>query len=118
MTKAERFRYMEERAAHRPDGTERKPAKAKRGPEPIEQKLQVAGATEGLDGAGPLSMHNFAARGARRSVYAFEGRAEECRPSRKSTRASSNHIKTDSAIRHRMMKQIEGPTARHQRRSP
>lgn len=116
MTKAERFRYMAERA-HDSDGAAAKPAR-KKGPTPVEQKLQIARATEGLDGAGPQSMHNFAARGAHRSVYAFEGTAEDGRPSRKSTRTSSQHIKTDSAIRQRMMKQIEGPTARHQRRSP
>ena len=114
VTKAERFRYMTERAAHKPA----KAAKAKR-PEPTEQKLQAARVTEGLDGAGPSVMHNFSPRGARRSVYAFEGSTEANRPSRKSTRSSSSeHIKTDSAIRPRIMKQIQGPSARHERRSP
>lgn len=110
MTKAERFRYAAERTAH-------KPARPKK-PDPMEEKLQAAGETEGLAGAGPTAMHNFAPRGAHRSVYAFEGTKEEHRPSRKSTRTSSQHIKTDSAIRQRMMMQIEGPSARHQRSSP
>ncbi len=110
MTKAERFRYAAERTNHK----SAKPKKA----EPMEQKLRAAQATEGLDGAGPATLHNFATRGAHGSVYAFEGSTEKHRPSRKSTRASSQHIKTDSSIRQRLMKQIEGPSARHQRRSP
>ncbi len=110
MTKAERYRYAAERTNHKPA----KPKKAA----PLEQKLRAARTTEGLDGAGPAALHNFAPRGAHRSVYAFEGTTEKNRPSRKSTRASSQHIKTDSSIRRRIMKQIEGPSARHQRRSP
>jgi hypothetical protein len=113
MTKAERFRYAAERSAHKPEA----PTKAKRS-DPTEVKLRAAGVTEGLEGAGPSAMHNYSPRGARRSVYAFEGGAEDARPSRKSTRGSSHHIKTDSAVRQRVMMQIGGPSARHDRRSP
>jgi hypothetical protein len=66
-------------------------------------------------------MRNFSqsGQGVRRSVYAFEDSVVPHRPSRKSSRSGSrNHIKTDSAVRRRLMKQIEGPTARHDRRSP
>jgi hypothetical protein len=113
VTKAERFRYVAERSAHKPA----QPTKAKRR-EPTENKLRSAGVTEGLEGAGRSAMHNYSPRGARRSVYAFEGSVEGARPSRKSTRGSSHHIKTDSAVRRRIMKQVEGPSTRHDRRSP
>jgi hypothetical protein len=74
-TKAEWFRYLSERSG--PKRTK----KAKRKAGPAEPKP-----------------HNLSVRD-RKALYALEDVAPGARPSRKSTRKSSNRQKTDSAIR-------------------
>lgn len=116
-TKAERFRYTAERS-----GPKRAPRPGRRRRDvPVDTAQPGVSATDRRAGGGSTAMRNYAVsgRGARTSVYALEDTVASHRPSRKSSRSGSrNHIKTDSTVRRRLMKQIEGPTARHDRRSP
>ncbi len=59
--------------------------------------------------------HNEAARAAKNSSYELEG-SGTARPSRKSTRRSPTHVKTDSALRITTMNRNASPQARSQRR--
>lgn len=59
--------------------------------------------------------HNEAARAAKNSSYELEG-SGSARPSRKSTRRSPTHVKTDSALRITTMNRNASPHARSQRR--
>jgi hypothetical protein len=59
--------------------------------------------------------HNEAARAAKNSSYELEF-SETSRPSRKSTRRSPTHVKTDSALRITAMNRTTSPQARAQRR--
>jgi hypothetical protein len=61
--------------------------------------------------------HNEAARAGKNSAYELEGPTlAASRPSRKSTRRSPTHIKTDSALRITTMNRNASPQARSQRR--
>jgi hypothetical protein len=60
--------------------------------------------------------HNEAPSRTRKSSYAFEV-AATARPSRKSTRKSSNRQKTDSGLRIAAMKRNASPESRASRRS-
>jgi hypothetical protein len=59
--------------------------------------------------------HNEAARAAKNSSYELES-SGTARPSRKSTRRSPTHVKTDSALRITAMNRNASPQARSQRR--
>jgi len=59
--------------------------------------------------------HNEAARAAKNSSYELEG-SGTARPSRKSTRRSPTHVKTDSGLRITAMNRIATPQARSERR--
>jgi hypothetical protein len=59
--------------------------------------------------------HNEAARAAKNSTYELEG-SGSARPSRKSTRRSPTHVKTDSALRITTVNRNTSPQARSQRR--
>ena len=61
------------------------------------------------------STHNEAARAAKNSSYELES-SGSARPSRKSTRRSPTHVKTDSALRIVAMNRNASPQARSQRR--
>ena len=54
--------------------------------------------------------HNTAARARKNSAYEFEVSAE--RPSRKSTRRSPTHVKTDSALRLTAVRRSSSPGSR------
>jgi len=54
--------------------------------------------------------HNTAARAGKNSAYEFEVSAD--RPSRKSTRRSPTHVKTDSALRLNAVRRSSAPGAR------
>ena len=72
-TKAEWFRYHEERS----------------GPKRPKQKKKAA----------PAKPHNVSDRAARKALYALEDRPPGQRPSRKSSRKASNRQKTDAQFR-------------------
>lgn len=59
--------------------------------------------------------HNYAPRAEKTSAYDIEFAAPDQRPSRKSTRKSHNHIKTDSPLRIATMNQVASPEARARR---
>jgi hypothetical protein len=101
-TKAQRFRYQMERAAHegRPRAAGRRPAR--RGP----PKDPVPNPTA----------HNRAPRATKNALYELEVSATT-RPPRKSTRRSPTHIKTDSALRITAMNRNATPVARAGRRT-
>ena len=104
-TKAERLKTQVERAAQR-----RKAAAAAAGKAPARKPRKK-------DRIPNQASHNEApARGRKRSRYEFEVSLTE-RPSRKSTRKSSNRQKTDSALRTRAMSQNAQPSTRATRRS-
>jgi hypothetical protein len=104
-TRAERLKTQQERAAQR-----RKAAAAAAGKAPARKPRKK-------DRIPNQASHNEApTRGRRRSRYEFEVSLTE-RPSRKSTRKSSNRQKTDSALRTRTMSQNAQPRTRAGRRS-
>ena len=57
-------------------------------------------------------VHNQARRAAKNSPYELEPASAGTRPSRKSTRRSPTHLKTDSALRLRTMAKNAAPTTR------
>ncbi|HXI56800.1 MAG TPA: hypothetical protein VNO55_12115 [Polyangia bacterium] len=104
-TKAERFRAELERSG--PKRTKR----PKRSTQAAQRKRRVG------DGAAPSAStsHNYAPRAEKTSAYDIEFAAPHQRPSRKSTRKSHNHIKTDSTLRIANMNQVASPEARARR---
>jgi hypothetical protein len=132
-TKAQRFKADAQKAAHsknspgtqggRPRAAEAKTARARAG-------AKTAGATprgqSALERAAPRQRrapsvanpagHNTAPRAAKNSSYEFEVSATT-RPSRKSTRKSPTHVKTDSSLRIAAMNKTTSPQARASRRS-
>ncbi len=96
-TKAERFKAEQQRAA----GLDHGKRKAKR----------VGRQQNALS----RPSHNTAPRAGRNSLYALEASPDAKRPSRKSTRKSATHIKTDSALRITVMNKTASPKARAER---
>jgi hypothetical protein len=105
-TKGERFKSDTQREAH-----------AKRAPhashETAGKRAKERGRAKGRL-PNPTS-HNESARAAKKSAYELEPGTSP-RPSRKSTRGSPNHIKTDSGLRITEMNRNASPKARAQRR--
>lgn len=107
-TKAERFRAEMERANAAKHAEE---ARAHQPPPPdpavtlLSKVKQIA--------AGPTS-HNASKHAARKASYALEI-SETPKPSRKSTRASPNHIKPDAALKNRATMKAVSPKARASR---
>jgi len=99
-TKAETFKSETQRAAHGVGAKARKLARdqASKKPNP---------AREGLP-------HNTAARAGKNSPYEFEVSAT--RPSRKSTRRSPTHLKTDATMRLTATERTTAPRARAARK--
>jgi hypothetical protein len=95
-TKAERFRAEQERSG------------PKRAPRPVKHK-------RGRPVPNPTA-HNLAARAAKRGVYVVE-LCMSARPSRKSSRKSKNHIKTDTAMRITAVNRSTSPEVRALRRT-
>jgi hypothetical protein len=94
-TKAQEYRAQSERTG-RPD-----------------PKRQAKAAADARDlGTGRMS-HNDAPRVDRHGAYALEEAG--ARPSRKSTRASSNRMKADGALRVTARERSAAPSARHDR---
>jgi hypothetical protein len=96
-TKAERFKAEQQRAA-RLDHGKRKTGAVQRKQDPT-----------------PRASHNAAPRAGRNSVYELEPSPDAKRPSRKSSRKSATHIKTDSALRIAVMNKTTSPKARAER---
>jgi hypothetical protein len=96
-TKAERFKSDTQRAAQQAAGKRTSKAAGKSG------RSSPGTARDGLP-------HNTAARAGKNSVYEFEVSA--ARPSRKSTRRSPTHVKTDTALRLRATRRTRTPEAR------
>ncbi len=91
-TRSERFKAQMQRQAH-----------AKRAPA-TKVRPRVRGT------------HNEAARAAKNSSYELEAPLGSARPSRKSTRRSPTHVKTDSALRITAMNRNASPQVRSQSR--
>lgn len=110
-TRSERFKAEMERTAHAKRMT--KPARV-----PALKRAALAALVELRPGeARPRARisHNEASRAAKNSSYELESSASS-RPSRKSTRRSPTHVKTDSALRITAMNRNASPQARSQRR--
>jgi hypothetical protein len=98
-TKAERFRAETERSG---------PKRPKKVVQP--KRRAVSDAT-----SSPGPSHNYAPRAEKGSAYDMEFAAPHKRPSRKSTRKSHNHTKTDSSLRITTMNKVASPEARAKR---
>jgi hypothetical protein len=94
-TKAERFRAEQERS-----GPKRAPK-----PEKLKRARVVPNSTA----------HNLSLRAAKKGVYAVE-LSMGARPSRKSSRKSKNHVKTDTAMRMTAVSRATSPEMRAHRR--
>jgi len=97
-TRSERFKAQMQREAHGKKASARSAAAPR---DEIRPRVRVT--------------HNEAARAAKNSSYELEASAG-ARPSRKSTRRSPTHVKTDSALRITAMNRNASPQARSQRR--
>jgi len=97
-TRTERFKAQMQREAHRKKASARSAAAPR---DEVRPRVRVT--------------HNEAARAAKNSSYELEG-SGTARPSRKSTRRSPTHVKTDSALRITAMNRNASPQARSQRR--
>jgi hypothetical protein len=107
MTKAERFKVEQQRAAHE------KHAKT---PDHTSAGVRARARGRRKDRIPNPASHNEAARAGRDSVYEHEVSATT-RPSRKSSRKSPGHIKTDSPLRITTMNRIASPKMRASRPS-
>jgi hypothetical protein len=105
MTKAERFKVEQQRAAHAGKPQQRDHASAGK-------RARVRGRRK--DRIPNPASHNEAARAGRNSIYEHEVSATT-RPSRKSSRKSPGRIKTDSAKRLTAMNRNATPQQRSAR---
>lgn len=111
-TRSERFKAEMQREAHANKVT--KPPRV-----PALKRAALAALIEVHTGeASPRARlsHNEAPRAAKNSSYELEASPASSRPSRKSTRRSPTHVKTDSALRIVAMNRNASPQARSQRR--
>ena len=106
-TKAELFKAEMQRLAH-----EKHPPHPAH--DPAGKRAKLRGRTK--DRVPNPTSHNEAPRAAKNSTYALEI-SETARPSRKSTRRSPTHVKTDSALRITATNLNATPTARSRRGS-
>jgi hypothetical protein len=109
-TKAQRFKAETQRRAQT-----NKPARKskRRGADAATARAALVARHDRLLGNVP---HNAAPRAAKNSAYEIEA-SSSGRPSRKSTRKSPTHIKTDSSLRIRAMNRTASPKARTGRAS-
>lgn len=105
-TKSDQYKADSQRAAQ----TKKKPAAASGAGRPVRKGKPRAAAVPNPAG------HNLSTGAAKKknSTYAFEV-SETTRPSRKSTRRSPNHIKTDAPLRITAMNKNNSPRARASR---
>jgi hypothetical protein len=108
MKKAEQFR----RDTLRPHPKKATPKKAK--PAGPDTSLVGVSATAKKRGAGHTAPRNRSQHADRKATFALEDSATG-RPSRKSSRASANHIKPDNNLRRRQSRRTASPKARARR---
>ncbi len=107
-TRSERFKAEMERAASH--------AKVAAKPEPTRAELAARAEPRTAQARARARVsHNDAPRVAKNSSYEIESSGSS-RPSRKSTRRSPTHVKTDSSLRIAAMNRNASPQARSQRR--
>jgi hypothetical protein len=103
-TKAEEFKAETQRTS--------RPAAGKKTVAPSRSKV---GAARAKDRYPNPTSHNESPRAAKKSAYELEP-AQSPRPSRKSTRRSPTHVKTDSSLRIRAVSRHASPESRSQAR--
>jgi hypothetical protein len=107
-TRAERYKAEAQRRAQQ---NKRKPGRPTGGRRRIGDGLDRAALVARHDGAGRPVPHNSAPRAEKDGVYEIEAVAAG-RPSRKSTRRSPSHIKTDSSLRIKAVDRSASPQER------
>jgi hypothetical protein len=112
-TRAERFKAEAQRRAQA--NKVRRKGKRRAAPQAAAARAALVARHDRLVGNVP---HNAAPRAEKNSAYEIEVSGGSGRPSRKSTRKSPTHIKTDSNLRIREMNRNASPKARSVRRSP
>ncbi|HEX3695512.1 MAG TPA: hypothetical protein VH374_08975 [Polyangia bacterium] len=105
-TRAERYKTEAQRRAQQKKRKPRRPAGGR-----TSDGLDRAALVARHDGAGRQVPHNLAPRAEKDGVYEIEATAG-ARPSRKSTRRSPSHIKTDSSLRIKAVDRIASPQER------
>jgi hypothetical protein len=112
-TKAELFKAEQQRAAHPPRTASRGSARTDDGSSALPARARQAMAASHLaeiedDPAG----HPRASRRAKPGTYELEVARTTSRPSRKSTRRSPSHLKTDGALSLRQLLRATAPSTR------
>jgi hypothetical protein len=113
-TKAERFRAASQKtgAASRKPKSKKSPRGGNRLKATADTSKPGTSADDRRWGGSSTAARNLSKHAARKASYALEDSQGDARPSRKSTRGSSNHQKADSALKTKVVVGVHSPQAR------